>query len=292
MVRALKLTLARRGTHGFPWRYALVALLLVALTGFVLSRYVVAASFAALYSVLLVFLGRSGGALHRQRRPSEDYSQDQGEITDAIVNSLATSLRVRDNVTGRHTLRVQRLAVALARHMGLTGHQLQALTQAALLHDIGKIGVPDAVLNKLGPLTDDEWWYMRRHPALGYGILRHLPLLKGVASIVYAHHEHYDGRGYPHGLKGEEIPPEARLFAVIDAYDAMTSNRPYRQALPQGQAVAEIVHYAGTQFDPGMVQAFVEAAALRVIGLADMGPHGNGRGEGDLERMAPYAPSA
>jgi HD-GYP domain-containing protein (c-di-GMP phosphodiesterase class II) len=150
---------------------------------------------------------------------------------------------------------------------------MRQIEKAAILHDIGKIGVADAVLAKPGPLDDSEWVEMKRHPELGHQIINEIDFLRDAAEIVYAHHEHYDGHGYPRGLKGEEIPLGARIFAVVDAYEAMTSHRPYRKALPHRKAIEEIVRNANSQFDPEVVRAFLEAEKR---GLLDDEPrHGN-----------------
>jgi HD-GYP domain-containing protein (c-di-GMP phosphodiesterase class II) len=131
------------------------------------------------------------------------------------------------------------------------------IERASLLHDVGKIGVSDAILNKPGPLTAEEWRQMRKHPAIGYEMLKDVKFLSVAAEIVYTHHERYDGGGYPAGLHGEGIPLGARVFAVADAFDAMTSNRPYRRALSVDQACEEITNNSGSQFDPMVVQAFL-----------------------------------
>jgi putative nucleotidyltransferase with HDIG domain len=147
--------------------------------------------------------------------------------------------------------------MALAQKMGLSDDQMQELRRGALMHDIGKIGVPDAILNKPGPLSEDEWVQMRRHSSLGVDILEGIMFFQGAIDIVGASHERYDGSGYPHGLKGEEIPLGARIFTIADALDAITSDRPYRKAQPFDVALKEIKSKRGTQFDPKVVDAFL-----------------------------------
>jgi putative nucleotidyltransferase with HDIG domain len=152
---------------------------------------------------------------------------------------------------------VVRYTVAIAEKMGISGPELDHIGHGALLHDIGKIGVPDGILLKPGPLTPDEWIAMRRHAEIGHQILRQIEFLRSAADIVLSHQERWDGGGYPRGLKRGEIPLGARIFAVADTLDAMTSDRPYRRAVPFAQARAEIARCAGSQFDPDCVQAFL-----------------------------------
>jgi len=140
--------------------------------------------------------------------------------------------------------------------MELSGEQLCALERGALLHDVGKIGVSDTILLKPGRLTDAEWQEMRRHPEIGYALLRDVPFLTPALPLVRHHHERWDGSGYPARLCGEDIPFEARLFAVIDAYDALTSDRPYRAAMSHDDAIAILHRDSGSHFDPAMVEAF------------------------------------
>ena len=135
---------------------------------------------------------------------------------------------------------------------------MRDLAHGVLLHDIGKIGIPDAILLKPGPLTPDEWTVMRRHPEIGKRLIERIPFLRGAVPIVYSHHEKWDGSGYPRALKGEDIPLGARIFAVVDAFDAMTFDRPYSKAVPFEAAKAEIRRCAGTHFDPAVVSAFLQ----------------------------------
>ncbi len=178
-------------------------------------------------------------------------------LSSAVVEVLSTALDIRDNMTHRHARRVARMAAVMAKEMGLDPEKVLEIEYAAALHDIGKIGVADSILRKAAPLDDEEWRDMRRHSELGYEILKGIDFLRVAAEIVWAHHERYDGKGYPRGLAGEEIPLGARVFGVVDAYDAMTSRRPYRQAMSREQACIEIASNAGTQFDPQVVDAFL-----------------------------------
>ena len=183
----------------------------------------------------------------------------------SIMQVLCSALDMRDSATEGHSQRVARMAALVARRIELPRSEIKRIEQAAALHDIGKIGVSDAVLSKPGPLTDDEWVEMRRHPRLGYEIVADIEALQHAAEIIHCHHERYDGRGYPRGLKGEEIPIGARIFAVVDSYDAMTSHRPYRRARTHEDAMEEIMRNSGTQFDPTAVQAFLEVASAGLI---------------------------
>lgn len=183
---------------------------------------------------------------------------------EQFVESLAEALDLRERETGLHSKRVATHTLLLAAHHYTDVKDLREVYWGSLLHDIGKIGVPDAVLLKPGRLTDEEWLIMREHPANGHLILAKLPFLAMAADIVLCHEECYDGSGYPAGLKGQQIPLAARLFAVIDTLDAMTFDRPYRKALSFDTAKTEIQRMAGSQFDPLAVDTFLaEETALR-----------------------------
>jgi len=168
---------------------------------------------------------------------------------------LAGAIEARDAYTHAHMHRLGDYARALAIVLEWDADQLEKLEYGAILHDIGKIYVPDAVLLKNGKLSDEEWGEMRKHPEVGARMIRDIPYLAPAVPIVRHHHERWDGKGYPDGLQGDQIPPGARVLAVADAFDAMTSDRPYRKALSVEDAYAEILRGAGKQFDPGMVEA-------------------------------------
>jgi HD-GYP domain-containing protein (c-di-GMP phosphodiesterase class II) len=178
-------------------------------------------------------------------------------MTFGVITALSNAVEARDSHTGGHGHRLVELALALARELGCSEQECEDICWAAVLHDIGKIGVPDGILSKPGSLTEEEWELMRRHPELGYQILSPISALKNAARYVRHHHERYDGRGYPDGLKGEEIPLGARIIAVADAYVAMTEDRIYRKGRSHQEALAELKRCSGTQFDPKVVEAFV-----------------------------------
>lgn len=183
---------------------------------------------------------------------------------EMFVESLAGALDLRERETGLHSKRVATHTLLLAAHHYRRKEDLREVYWGGLLHDIGKIGVPDTILLKQGPLSGEEWHIMREHPRNGHLILQKLPFLSMAADIVLCHEEHFDGSGYPSGLKGEGIPLAARLFAVIDTLDAMTFDRLYRKALPFDVAKEEIVRMTGSQFDPKAVETFLrEESALR-----------------------------
>ena len=172
------------------------------------------------------------------------------------LKALVQALETRDSETHGHSERVVTFSLRLGHELGLDKAALRTLELGALLHDIGKIGVPDAILRKPAALTPEEWDKMKLHPQHGQKILRHIPFLEGAAQLVAQHHEKWDGSGYPYGLRGEDIDLNARIFAVADAFDAMISDRVYRRGRSYEDALAELEKHAGTQFDPLVVAAF------------------------------------
>jgi HD-GYP domain-containing protein (c-di-GMP phosphodiesterase class II) len=175
----------------------------------------------------------------------------------STVEALANALEAQDEYTGDHARALAEMSLAVGSELGLEGERLKMLELAALFHDIGKIGVPSEIIRKPGPLTAAERREMNRHPEIGEQILAPVPFLDPIRSVVRACHERWDGKGYPDGLVGERIPLEARIVFVCDAFHAMTSDRPYRTALPEREAVRRLRLASGTQFDPAVVAAFV-----------------------------------
>jgi putative nucleotidyltransferase with HDIG domain len=183
--------------------------------------------------------------------------RDLEQSYDYTLEALGGALDAKDAETEGHCQRVTAFTITIARSMGVDKGLLRHIARGAFLHDIGKMGVPDSILRKPGPLTADERQIMRKHCEIGFAVLERIPFLKDAAEIVLAHQEFYDGSGYPRGLKGEEIPLGARIFAIADTLDAMISDRPYRKAQTISAARAEIQRYAGTQFDPQVVEVFM-----------------------------------
>jgi cyclic di-GMP phosphodiesterase len=196
-------------------------------------------------------------ALSRKTEEVEDLFRRLNESYQTTLEALATALDARDAETLGHSVRVGAYTLAVARRMGVTEPDLTDMYRGALLHDVGKIGIPDAILRKPGKLTAAEWHEMRRHPEIGARMLQGIRFLEGALPIVLAHQERFDGKGYPARLKGDAIPLGARIFSVVDTLDAMTSDRPYRRALPYARAREEIVQFSGTQFDPAVVEVFL-----------------------------------
>jgi putative nucleotidyltransferase with HDIG domain len=176
---------------------------------------------------------------------------------DITLEALGDALDLKDAETEGHSKRVTAFTIAVARAMGLAGDRIRVIARGAFLHDIGKMAIPDAILRKPGALDLDEKAIMQEHCYRGYQMLRKIPFLTEAADIVYSHQEKFDGSGYPRGLKGEQIPLGARIFAVADTLDAITSDRPYRAAQPTRAALEEISRYSGTQFDPEVVKTFL-----------------------------------
>jgi HD-GYP domain-containing protein (c-di-GMP phosphodiesterase class II) len=191
---------------------------------------------------------------------TSDLVEQQRSLFLSTVKSLASAIDAKDEYTRHHSTRVTDFTLRIAAKMGLSEKELGDLELAAILHDVGKIGVPESILNKPGKLTDEEFRLIKEHPARGENILSPVIELKEIARVVRSHHERYDGTGYPDKLKGHEIPLGARIMAIADTYDSITSERPYRKAASHRYAVKEIIGCSGTQFDPEVVENFLEIA--------------------------------
>ncbi len=196
------------------------------------------------------------GAVCEVARAARRQEEERRQAMSTLLDSLVCALDMRDSETQWHSRRVSAYARHIAASMGLRGTALLDVERGALLHDIGKIGVSDLILHKPSALNELEWAEMRRHPALGYEMLRHIDFLAEARLVVLQHQERWDGGGYPARLRGEEICLGARIFQIVDAFDAITNDRPYRAAQCYAAARAEIVRCAGTQFDPEVVRAF------------------------------------
>jgi len=199
----------------------------------------------------------------------------QAQTVYSLAASLASALEARDEYTRHHAGRVAHYALAAGERLGLDAVQRRDLYLGGLLHDIGKVGIPDAILRKPAPLTDDEFATIRRHPEIGGRICDATPGMAAVSDVVRSHHERWDGRGYPRGLGGTDIALAARIASVADAFDAMTSDRPYHRAIPFDAAFAELARCRGTQFDPDVVDAFLAAGVQPFdgerTGILDLG---------------------
>jgi putative nucleotidyltransferase with HDIG domain len=185
-------------------------------------------------------------------------NQELAMAYDRTLEGWARALELRDNETEGHARRVTEMTLALARSFGVQGDALVHIRRGALLHDIGKMGIPDNILHKPGPLDEGEWALMHQHPVFAYEMLKSIDYLRPALDIPYAHHEKWDGGGYPRGLEKEQIPLAARIFAIVDVWDALNSDRPYRQAWPPEEVIAYIQECSGTHFDPAVVKAFLE----------------------------------
>jgi len=191
----------------------------------------------------------------------------------ATICALAQLLELKDFYTGCHSTRMAEWAVRVARDVGMDETLIYDVEVAALLHDIGKVGIHDAILKKEGKLSDEERALMQRHPEYGWAILRPFPDLEQAALFVLHHHERYDGTGYPGRLKEKEIPLGARIVSLIDAFDAMVSSRPYRKGLPSDEAVRRLLEASGTQFDPEVVQGFIPIVSEEALSPAGRAMH-------------------
>lgn len=214
-------------------------------------------------------VGRLARAFQSLMRTVEESLRDRERSYVEAVGAVVAAIDARDHETTGHSFRVAHYALALARRLGIQGERLRAIEWGALLHDVGKIAVPDAILRKAGQLTEEEWHVMRQHPNWGFEMLADVQFLEPALEIVYSHHERWDGGGYPRGLAREETPLAARIFAVVDTYDSITSDRPYRRARGHAEAITELCRVAGTQLDPDVVEAFIRIPEVELRRLRD-----------------------
>ncbi|NTV63024.1 MAG: response regulator [Oscillochloris sp.] len=202
--------------------------------------------------------------LNRFRTLLDERQQSAEELAhayDATLTGWSRALELRDHETEGHSRRVTSMTLRLAIEMGIIGPELEQIRRGALLHDIGKMGIPDSILLKPGPLSDEEWTIMRRHPVIAYDLLSPVSFLHDALAIPWCHHEKWDGTGYPRGLRGEEIPLAARIFAIVDVWDALSNDRPYRLAWPPERVESHLRSLANTHFDPRIVGAFMNLIA-------------------------------
>ncbi len=210
----------------------------------------------------------AAAAIHRADLYDQTLQQasELAQAYDATIEGWARALELRDKETRGHTARVTRLTIQMAEAMGIRGRELDNVRRGVILHDIGKMGVPDSILLKPGELNDEEQRIMHRHPEYAYEMLSPIPYLRDALDIPYCHHEHWDGSGYPRGLAGDEIPLAARIFSIVDVWDALTSDRPYRPAWSHQQALNYIQELAGKQFDPKVVEVFIKILGRKAAG--------------------------
>ena len=184
--------------------------------------------------------------------------EDQQKTYLNTIHALVSAIEASDSYTRGHSERVTRYSLAIAKRLGLSAERLKIMERAAILHDIGKIGINATLLHKVGKLSPEDIFDLQQHPTIGIKILEPIEFLNDVRTCIVQHHERFDGKGYPNGVSGEELLLEARILAIADTFDAMTSDRPYRKALSLDIAVKELVDNAGTQFDPAIVPHFID----------------------------------
>ena len=247
----LRARMAQHYSEAFMLRFPLLFLTLTLFTAIAMIQY---------HRVSLLELDYQEALnreVEKQTRVANDRANRLETLSREIVETLAVTIDAKDRYTNGHSFRVSRYSMALAKKLGWGDEEIKTLGREGLLHDIGKIGVPDAVLNKPGRLTDEEFTVIKSHTLVGDKILAQSGSLTDAAQVARHHHERYDGRGYPDGLKGENIPLHARLVAIADAYDAMRSDRIYRKGLPADVIRGEMIRGRGTQFDPKLLDEFL-----------------------------------
>lgn len=260
--KVVSLELGTRGTIATISGLILFGLMLAVATIAASALAAMVVACVALAATLLLTLH----SLRSERGKVESQVRAVHQKYDSIVAALTSAMGLRDDMSASHALRVSNLASILAQEMRLGREKTQLIQRAAVLADIGKMEIAEGILTKEGELSDGEWDEMRRHPELGAKILADILNLSDAAEVVLAHHERFDGQGYPYGLKGDAIPVGSRIYAVADAYTAMTSDRPHRKKMSHDMALKEILRNSLTQFDPDVVRAFVRAEEMELFG--------------------------
>ncbi len=259
-----------RPSYHYPLRHVVVLAAKLIFIGLALGAITLAVSpFAAAVGgcfVLWVALVRTVRTLHEEQDTKASAVADVTREQNSTIAAMAAAIGLKDDTTAGHALQVSDLASILAQQMQVSPEEVQVIQRATVLADVGKLEIPQDILSKEGELSEDEWMEMRRHPELGSRILADVLHLADAGEIVLAHHERFGGHGYPHGLKGEDIPLGARIYAVADSYIAMTSDRPHRKKMSHDKARREILRSSMTQFDPEVVRAFSRAAEQGLIG--------------------------
>ena len=229
----------------------------LALTGVAILAGATAA-ILALVAIMWLATFRIAGSNRKELASLRQQRDISRASYEAVIERLCGAVGIRDEINDRETKRLAHLASVLVRQMRVPTEQVKVVEQAAALRDVGKQGVAQRVLDKHEAFDEGDWAEMKRHPEIGYQILREISFLSEVADVIRAHHERYDGQGYPHRLRGDNIPVAARILSVLDAFVAMTSSRPYRKTRTHEDAIQEILRNAGTQFDPEVVRAFID----------------------------------
>jgi HD-GYP domain-containing protein (c-di-GMP phosphodiesterase class II) len=237
----------------------------LALTGVAILTDRPTVAILALVGIMWLATFRIAASNRREIKALREEREAARTNYELVIEGLCGAVGIRDEVADRETQKLSRLASILVRQMRVPTEQVRVVEQAAALRDVGKQGVARSVLDKRDAFDERDWIEMKRHPEIGYQILREIGFLREVAGVIRAHHERYDGQGYPHRLRGEDIPLAARILSVLDAYVAMTSSRPYRKTRTHEDAMQEVLRNAATQFDPEVVRAFADVERRGLI---------------------------
>jgi len=260
-----ELTGRKRGTRGTIATICGLTLYVLMLIVATLAANALAAAIVGCLAVSALLL-LTLGSIHRERTRVEKSVKEVHKTYNTIIAALMSAVGLRDDMSASHARRVSDLASIVAQQMGVRNKDVQLIQRAAILADIGKTEVVESILSKAGELSEEEWTEMQRHPELGSKTLAEIFGFNDAAEIVLAHHERFDGQGYPNHLKGEDIPLGSRIYTVAEAYIAMTSDRPHRKKMPHEMAMQEVLRNSLTQFDPDVVRAFVAAEEMGLLG--------------------------